>query len=204
MLEIKEANFIGSYVKLDKCPMDSKPQYAFIGRSNVGKSSLINMLCAKKDLAKVSGTPGKTQTMNYFLIDKSWYIVDLPGYGYARISQSTRADWQKMINYFLKNNTQLQYLFVLIDAMIPPQKIDIDFINKLGELNVPFAIVFTKIDRIKPDDRKRNVANFNKELLNYWDALPPQFVTSSEKKVGRNEILQFIMKTTDEFFKLAK
>jgi GTP-binding protein len=204
MFEIKEANFIGSYVKLDKCPTDNKPQYAFIGRSNVGKSSLINMLCAKKDLAKVSGTPGKTQTMNYFLIDKSWYIVDLPGYGYARISQTTRADWQKMINYFLKNNTQLQYLFVLIDAMIPPQKIDIDFVNKLGELSVPFAIVFTKIDRIKADDRKRNVADFNKELLNYWDELPPQFVTSSEKKVGRNEILQFITKTNDEFFELAK
>jgi GTP-binding protein len=201
MSYINEAVFIGSYVKFDQTPKDEKPQYAFIGRSNVGKSSLINMLCSRKDLAKVSGTPGKTQTMNYFLIDKSWYIVDLPGIGYARISQSTRADWKKMIQYFLKNNTLLQYVFVLIDSMIPPQKIDIDFINMLGELRVPFAIVFTKIDRIKADDRKRNMKNFNDELLKYWEQLPPQFLSSAEKKIGQVEILNFIKQNNKDVFK---
>jgi GTP-binding protein len=192
MPTINEAVFVGSYVKLEQTPQDTKRQFAFIGRSNVGKSSLINMLCGRKDLAKVSGTPGKTQTMNYFLINKLWYIVDLPGYGYARISQSKRAEWQKMIHYFLKNNMQLQYVFILIDAMIPPQKIDIDFINMLGQMRVPFAIVFTKIDRIKAEDRKRNVQKFNTELLKYWETLPPQFLSSAEKKIGQKEILDFI------------
>lgn len=189
---IKTAQFVGSFVREDKCPTDKLPEYAFIGRSNVGKSSLINMLTNKKDLAKVSGTPGKTQTINYFLIDNLWYMVDLPGYGYARISQTKRAEWEKMIHYFLKNRKTLQYVFVLIDSMIPPQKIDIDFLNWLGANRIPFVIVYTKTDRLLSKDLKKNIKNIQTALLQHWNALPPQFVTSAERKLGQAEILKFI------------
>ena len=189
---IKTANFIGSFVREDKCPTDNLPEYAFIGRSNVGKSSLINMLADKKGLAKTSNTPGKTQTINYFLIDTKWYMVDLPGYGYARISQSKRAEWEKMIHFFLKNRKTLQYVFVLIDAMIPPQKIDIEFLNWLGENRIPFVIVYTKTDRLYAKDLKKHLTAIQEEILKYWNELPPQFVTSAEKRVGKIEILKFI------------
>ncbi|MBL7818205.1 MAG: YihA family ribosome biogenesis GTP-binding protein [Saprospiraceae bacterium] len=192
MGNIKKAEFVGSYVKTDKCPTDGKPEYAFIGRSNVGKSSLINMLCQQKDLAKTSRTPGKTQTMNFFRINESWYIVDMPGYGYARTSKTMREAWEKMIWYYLTKRETLQYIFVLIDAMVPPQPIDLDFINKLGEKGIPFVIVFTKTDRLKAEDRKRNIENFNKKMLENWETLPPQYITSSERKLGRMEILSFI------------
>jgi GTP-binding protein len=200
MLEIKEALFVGSFIREDACPKDIKPEYAFIGRSNVGKSSLINMLCRKKyDLAKISNTPGKTQTINYYDIDKQWFMVDLPGYGYARISRTKREDWEKMIHFFLKNRKPLQYVFLLIDSMIPPQKIDIDFMNWMGENRIPFVIAYTKTDRLLPRDLKKNLQKIREEILNHWSELPPEFVTSAEKKKGRTEILKFIGEANQEF-----
>ena len=191
-MEIKNATFVGSFVREDKCPTINMPEYAFIGRSNVGKSSLINMLCRKKDLAKVSNTPGKTQTINYFDIDNQWFMVDLPGYGYARISRTKREEWEKMIHYFLKNRRNLQYVFLLIDGMIPPQKIDMDFMNWLGENRVPFVIVYTKTDRILPIDLKKNLRKIREEVLKSWETLPIEFITSAEKRRGKVEILSFI------------
>jgi GTP-binding protein len=201
---MKEATFMGSFVREDKCPVDIKPEYAFIGRSNVGKSSLINMLTGKKDLAKVSQTPGKTQTINYFLIDNEWYMVDLPGIGYARISRSKREEWEKMIHFFLRNRANLQYVFMLIDAMIPPQKKDIDFLNWMGENRIPFVLVYTKTDRILPRDLKTNLKLIQDEILKYWEELPPQFVTSAEKKRGRNEILAFVQESNRTFTSFKK
>ena len=198
-ISVKKAEFVGSFVRTDKCPTDGIPEYVFIGRSNVGKSSLINMLCEEKYLAKTSGTPGKTQTMNFFRINNAWYIVDMPGYGYARISRAMRAEWEKMIWYYLTKRETLQYVFVLIDAMVSPQQIDLDFVNKLGENGIPFVLVFTKTDRLKVDERKRNVDNFNKKLLENWENLPPQYITSSERKIGRVEILSFIEQANKEF-----
>jgi GTP-binding protein len=201
---MKEATFMGSFVREDKCPIDIKPEYAFIGRSNVGKSSLINMLTGKKDLAKVSQTPGKTQTINYFLIDHEWYMVDLPGIGYARISRSKREEWEKMIHFFLKNRANLQYVFMLIDAMIPPQKKDMDFLNWMGENRIPFVIVYTKTDRILPRDLKKNLQLIQDEILKYWEELPPQFITSAEKKRGKEEILSFVQESNLLFKPMKK
>lgn len=198
-----KAEFVGSYMRTDKCPTDGKPEYVFIGRSNVGKSSLINMLCQQKDLAKTSKTPGKTQTMNYFRIDDAWYLVDMPGYGYARISRTMREEWERMIWYYLTKRETLQYVFILVDAMVPPQQNDLDFINKLGENSIPFVIVFTKTDRIKADDRKRNIELFNEKLLENWETLPPQYVTSSERKVGRIEILSFIEDANSDYYSMT-
>lgn len=197
-----KAEFVGSYMRTDKCPTDGKPEYVFIGRSNVGKSSLINMLCQQKDLAKTSKTPGKTQTMNYFRIDDAWYLVDMPGYGYARISRTMREEWERMIWYYLTKRETLQYVFILVDAMVPPQQNDLDFINKLGENSIPFVIVFTKTDRIKADDRKRNIELFNEKLLENWETLPPQYITSSERKVGRIEILSFIEDANSDYYSM--
>ena len=197
-----KAEFVGSYMRTDKCPTDGKPEYVFIGRSNVGKSSLINMLCQQKDLAKTSRNPGKTQTMNYFHIDDKWYLVDMPGYGYARISRTMREEWERMIWYYLTKRETLQYVFILVDAMVPPQQNDLDFINKLGENGIPFVIVFTKTDRIKADDRKRNIENFNQKLLENWETLPPQYVTSAERKVGRIEILSFIEDANSDYYSM--
>jgi GTP-binding protein len=196
---MKEAIFQGSFIREDKCPIDTKPEYAFIGRSNVGKSSLINMLTAKKDLAKVSQTPGKTQTINYFLIDQEWYMVDLPGIGYARISRSKREEWEKMIHFFLKNRANLQYVFMLIDAMIPPQKKDMDFLNWMGENRIPFVLVYTKTDRILPRDLKKNLKLIQDEILKNWEELPPEFITSAEKKRGKTEILAFVQEANLTF-----
>jgi GTP-binding protein len=196
---MKEAIFSGSFIREDKCPIDIKPEYAFIGRSNVGKSSLINMLTAKKDLAKVSQTPGKTQTINYFLIDQEWYMVDLPGIGYARISRSKREEWEKMIHFFLKNRANLQYVFMLIDAMIPPQKKDMDFLNWMGENRIPFVLVYTKTDRILPRDLKKNLKLIQDEILKNWEELPPEFITSAEKKRGKEDILAFVQEANLTF-----
>jgi GTP-binding protein len=201
---MKEATFMGSFVREDKCPVDIKPEYAFIGRSNVGKSSLINMLTGKKDLAKVSQTPGKTQTINYFLIDHEWYMVDLPGIGYARISRLKREEWEKMIHFFLKNRANLQYVFMLIDAMIPPQKKDMDFLNWMGENRIPFVLVYTKTDRILPRDLKSNLKRIQDEILKYWEELPPQFITSAEKKRGKEEILSFVQESNLLFKPMKK
>jgi GTP-binding protein len=197
--DIKQADFVGSFVRSDAAPKDGRPEYAFIGRSNVGKSSLVNMLTGKFGLAKVSNTPGKTQTINYFDIDKKWYMVDLPGYGYARISRTHREAWEKMIWYYLSNRATLQYVFLLLDAMIPPQAIDMEFMNKLGERSIPFVIVYTKTDRMKSEDLKKNIAAIQAKVLESWEVLPPEFITSAEKKRGKYEVLTFIEDTNKEF-----
>jgi len=200
-LEIKYAEFIGSFPSVNQCPKPQFPEYAFIGRSNVGKSSLINMLTGKKGLAKVSNTPGKTQTLNYFQINGKWNLVDLPGYGYARISKTKRAAWEKMIARFLQNRKSLMCAFVLLDAYIPPQKIDMEFINWLGEMHIPFVIVYTKVDRIRggEEGRNKNIKAIQDELLKYWNDLPQQFITSSNKKTGQEEILNFIEGLNEQF-----
>ncbi|MEM6963264.1 MAG: ribosome biogenesis GTP-binding protein YihA/YsxC [Bacteroidota bacterium] len=200
-MDIKYADFVGSYPSLNGCPKSTFPEYAFIGRSNVGKSSLINMLTGRKGLAKVSNTPGKTQYINYFQINGSWYLVDLPGYGYARISKTKRAAWEKMIANYLKNRTNLMCTFVLLDAYIPPQSIDVEFINWLGEIRIPFVIVYTKTDRIRGGEagRNENIKAIQEELLKYWNDLPQQFISSSNDKVGRDDILKFIQDLNQDY-----
>jgi len=198
-MEINYAEYVGSFPRESQCPKADKPEYAFIGRSNVGKSSLINMLTGKKGLAKVSGTPGKTQTLNYFLIDNSWYIVDLPGYGYAKISKTKRQVWEKMIATFLQKRSTLQCAFVLLDGNIPPQQIDVEFINWLGEMHIPYVIIYTKTDKVRGNKLEGNIKAIQDELLKYWNELPQQFVTSSNKKEGREEILEFIYQINQDF-----
>lgn len=191
-MEVKQATYEGSFVRLDHCPKDERPEYAFIGRSNVGKSSLINSLVSRKELAKVSKKPGKTQTINYFLVNSEWYLVDLPGYGYAKVSQTQRASWQKMIETYLLKRETLQCAFVLIDSNIPLQKNDIQFLNWLGEKQVPFVIVYTKCDRSSKNTLEKNLNAIRTELGLYWNELPTQFVSSAEKGMGQEEILAFI------------
>lgn len=198
-MEIKEVAFIGSFERESQCPQDMVPEYAFIGRSNVGKSSLINMLCNRKGLAKVSNTPGKTQTINYFRVDDSWHLVDLPGYGYAKISKKMRQKWEDMIERYLITRPQLQVIFVLIDSRHDLQSIDLEFINWLGDRRVPFVLVYTKIDKLKKAEVAQNVEKIQTGLLQYWNALPDQFITSSEKKDGRQEILDFIGDLNNNF-----
>ena len=189
---IKQARFLISNTDVRKCPAPDRPEYAFIGRSNVGKSSLINLITNRKDLAKVSKTPGKTQTINFFEIDENWYLVDLPGYGYARVSKSTRDVFSKMIKYYISHRETLLTLFVLIDATISPQKIDLEFINWLGEMRIPFALIFTKSDRENALTIQKNVRNFKEKLSENWETLPNYIITSSEKYRGRNEVLTYI------------
>lgn len=191
-MKIKSAEYVGSFVKLEQCPKDKQPEFAFIGRSNVGKSSLVNYLCDRKALAKVSVTPGKTQTLNYFNINEQWYLVDLPGYGYAKTSRSTRAKWSEMIRNFIQKRTRLFYVFVLIDSRIPPQKIDLEFIDWMGSKQIPFCVVFTKTDKPSALETQSNIATFKNKLLESWEELPPVFITSSDKKMGKEEVLQFI------------
>ncbi|AEA44186.1 ribosome biogenesis GTP-binding protein YihA/YsxC [Fluviicola taffensis] len=189
---IKEAKFIISNTDIKLCPTDGKPEYAFIGRSNVGKSSLINMLVEKKDMAKTSGRPGKTQLINHFLINNEWYLVDLPGYGYAKASKSSRNQWEKFISQFLTRRETLINTFVLIDSRLEPQKIDIEFMSWCAEEQLPFSIVFTKIDKLSSSALQKNLAAYKKEMLKYWEALPPVFTTSSESHFGREKILNYI------------
>lgn len=189
---IKTANFIGSFTKVEQAPQPDKPEYAFIGRSNVGKSSLVNMLTNHKGLAKVSQTPGKTQHLNYFLMNDSWYLVDLPGYGFARASKSSRQQWDQMIRYYMKNRESLMCVFMLVDSRIPPQQVDLDFANWLGEQGVPFVVVFTKTDKPKQREMEANIKQFKKAMSEYWEELPPMFRTSSVKRTGQEEILAFI------------
>jgi len=195
-MEIKEATYVISSPSVDKCPKPDKPEYAFIGRSNVGKSSLINMLCNKRELAKVSANPGKTQMINHFEITSSknskWFLVDLPGYGFAIVSQKQRKGWEKMINDYVRQRENLGNLFVLVDSRHEPQKKDIDFINKLGEWQIPFSIVFTKSDKNKPGATIRHVNDFMKALSRTWTELPVYFVSSATKGDGRKEILNYI------------
>lgn len=195
-MQIKEAKYIISSPSVDKCPKPDKPEYAFIGRSNVGKSSLINMLTGKRELAKVSANPGKTQLINHFEMtsDKNskWYLVDLPGYGFAIVSQKQRKGWEKMIDDYIRKRENLSNLFVLIDSRHEPQKKDIDFINRLGEWQVPFAIVFTKTDKNKPGATTRNINAFMNELSRTWTEPPVYFSSSTVKGLGKKEILDFI------------
>jgi len=198
-MDIKNVGFVGSFENEWQCPKDVRPEYAFIGRSNVGKSSLINMLTGRKSLARVSNTPGKTQTLNYFTVDDAWYLVDLPGYGYAKISKKMRDTWEKMIERFLMERRTLMCTFVLLDSRHDLQKIDLEFINWLGERAIPFVIVYTKTDKLKKTQVKENVDRIRKGLLKYWESLPDQFITSSENNVGKEEILKFIGDLNNKF-----
>ena len=191
-MKIKEAVFIRSNTDYRKCPNADKPEYAFIGRSNVGKSSLINMLAGKKRLAKISTKPGKTQLINHFLINKLWYLVDLPGYGWAKVSRTERAKWEKMIRDYFLGRENLQCVFVLIDSRLTPQPIDIEFINWLGQKGIPCVIVFTKTDKITSNKVAQSIAKFKKRLLSDWEEMPQYFLSSAVNKTGRDEILSFI------------
>ena len=184
-MDIKSASFLVSNTTFKKCPMDGKPEFAFIGRSNVGKSSLINMLTGKKKLAKTSSTPGKTQLINHFEINEDWYLVDLPGYGFAKASKRSRQSWEIFITEYLLHRESLMTTFVLIDARLPPQKIDLEFMNWCGGKGIPFSLVFTKTDKLSSSSLQKNLTGYKKEMLKFWDDLPPVFVTSSQSKFGR-------------------
>jgi GTP-binding protein len=189
---IKDARFVISNTDYRKCPQDGKAEYAFIGRSNVGKSSLINMLTNRKGLAMTSSKPGKTQLINHFIINDEWYLVDLPGYGYAQRGKEGREKIRKIIDSYILNRTGLTCLFLLLDSRHEPQKIDLEFMNRLGELEVPFAIIFTKIDKISKGRLKENMEAYFDKLRETWEELPPVFYTSSEHKTGSDEILDYI------------
>ncbi len=191
-MDIQEVHYVGSFEREGQCPKDGLPEYAFIGRSNVGKSSLINYLCDRKDLARVSKTPGKTTMMNYFKVDNSWYIVDLPGYGYARRSKKQRAKWEQMLERYLLVRSSLHCVFLLVDSRIDHQKVDREFMSWLGERRIPFVIVFTKIDGIKPAKREEKVEAIRQDMLENWTELPQHFVTSTVLKEGKEEILAFV------------
>ncbi|MBO4328739.1 MAG: YihA family ribosome biogenesis GTP-binding protein [Bacteroidales bacterium] len=189
---IKDARFISSNNRFEKLPKDNKPEYAFIGRSNVGKSSLINALVQRRGLAKTSSTPGKTIAINHFLVNDQWYLVDLPGYGYAQRSKKSREEWRIMLANYISRRRNLLYTFVLIDSRIEPQNSDLGFMEWLGENGIPFCIVFTKADKLSNAELTTNIEAYKKRLLEDWEELPPLFITSSETKRGREEILDFI------------
>lgn len=191
-MEIKKAAFVISSPTVQQCPADTKPEYAFIGRSNVGKSSLINMLCNHKGLVKTSATPGKTLLINHFIVNNEWYIVDLPGYGYAKRSKKEVEKLDQMIRGYILQREQLVNVFVLVDIRLEPQKIDLDFIEWLGLSGIPFSIVFTKADKLTPNKARQAVEAYKKTLSENWEELPPIFVTSAEKKEGRDEVLDYI------------
>lgn len=191
-MEIKSSEFVISAPSVNQCPKDVKAEYAFIGRSNVGKSSLINMLCNHKGLAKTSSTPGKTLLINHFIINKEWYLVDLPGYGFAKRSKTVQQKLQNMISSYILQREQLVNTFVLVDIRHEPMAIDVDFINWLGQSRVPFAVVFTKADKLTPSKAKQSAEAWMNKLKDSWEELPPYFITSSEKRIGRDEILNYI------------
>ncbi len=196
---IKSAEFIISNTKMTALPKPTLPEYAFIGRSNVGKSSLINMLCRKKGLAKTSQSPGKTQVINHFKINDNWYLVDLPGYGYAKVSQTTRKSWEGMIKTYLEKRENLQCVMALIDSRLEPQKVDLEFIDWLGSKGIPFVIIFTKADKQSKTKTAANVELFKSTLSKNWDELPQCFVTSAEETTGRDEVLGFIDQINQQF-----
>ncbi|MFI3318717.1 MAG: ribosome biogenesis GTP-binding protein YihA/YsxC [Rikenellaceae bacterium] len=197
-MQIHKAEFKCSSEKLSQLPKDSLCEFAFIGRSNVGKSSLINMLTGRGGLAKVSGTPGKTRLINHFTINNSWYLVDLPGYGYARTSKSMREAFSKIITNYVTKCERMHFLFVLVDSRLEPQKIDMEFIKMLGENGIPFGVVFTKADKLSLSQQRRSVDRYKEFLHEYWEELPPLFVTSGEKGTGREEVLDFIGRCLEE------
>ena len=191
-MKITSADFVKSSAKLEECPKPTKNEFAFIGRSNVGKSSLINMLMQRKDLAKTSGKPGKTQLINHFEINEDWYLVDLPGYGYAKTSKKNRAVFQHMITTYIKERPNLINTFVLVDCRHDPQKIDLEFMEWCGMEGIPFSIVFTKIDKLGSSALMKQIARYKKKLLLQWEELPPVFMTSAEGRTGREEVLRYI------------
>ena len=198
-MKIKSADFVISNTDYELCPKEALPEYAFIGRSNVGKSSLINAIVDRKNLAKTSGKPGKTQLINHFKINNNWFLVDLPGYGYAKISKTKRHEFKKMINNYLLNRKNLICLFVLLDIRHNTQKIDIEFMQQMGEEGIPFVMVFTKSDKISQTQIIKNIDKYKEEMLKYWESLPEIFITSSEKQIGTNDILNFIEKYNKGF-----
>ena len=196
---IKSSEFVVSNSEVAKCPNSKLPEYAFIGRSNVGKSSLINMLTARKSLAKTSGRPGKTQLINHFLINKDWHLVDLPGYGYARVSKSIKKTFQKFITQYFEHREQMLCAFVLIDSRHNPQPIDLEFMQWLGEHGIPFCIIFTKADKLKPNAVSRNVETYKQKMLEIWEEMPRYFITSSTNDMGRDDVLSYIQSLNDQF-----
>ncbi|HMP28391.1 MAG TPA: ribosome biogenesis GTP-binding protein YihA/YsxC [Saprospiraceae bacterium] len=191
-MEIRNAEYVASFVREDQCPKSTIPEFAFIGRSNVGKSSLINMLTNKKELAKVSKQPGKTQKLNYFIIDDTWHLVDLPGYGYAKVSKKQREEWGRMIKFYLRVRSQLTVAFVLLDARQTVQKIDIDFINWCGSSEVPIVIVYTKCDKVNEGQLNKNIESIRTAILEMWEEMPKEFFTSAQNNTGREELLNYI------------
>lgn len=196
-MKIKNASFISSSHNVTQCPKGELPEYAFIGRSNVGKSSLINMLTERKNLAKTSSTPGKTRLINHFNIDNKWFLADLPGYGYAKVSKKQRENFAKMIEQYATLRNNLVCFCVLIDARIPPQQIDLDFIEWLGDSNLPFVIVYTKIDKVSQKEKSKTITQMHKELSEYWEEMPLMLETSAVKGTGREELLNFIESTNN-------
>ena len=191
-MQIKSAEFVVSNQDVAKCPNNNIPEYAFIGRSNVGKSSLINMLTDRKSLAKTSGRPGKTQLINHFIVNDNWYLVDLPGYGYARVSKSTKKVFQKFITAYFEKRKQLVSAFVLVDIRHKPQPIDLEFMQWLGENTIPFSIIFTKADKLKPKAIENHIEDYKTILLETWEEMPNYFVTSASKKIGKDALLEYI------------
>ena len=200
LVEIKKAAFITSSPTIELCPPPKKPEYAFIGRSNVGKSSLINMLCNKKSLAKTSATPGKTQLINHFLINDAWYLVDLPGYGWARVSKTTKEEWNTSLRNYLSKRENLINVFVLIDIRHDAQKNDIAFMNWLGEQGIPFSIIFTKSDKLKPKQIDTKVKAYEQSMLEFWEEMPLYFVTSSLHKSGKDQVLSYVQQLNQTCF----
>ena len=191
-MEIKIAQFVVSNTDVTKCPAPTLPEYAFIGRSNVGKSSLINMICERKNMAKTSGKPGKTQLINHFIINDNWYLVDLPGYGYASVSKDKKEDWVAFIQEYILKRENLMCLMVLVDSRLEPQKIDLEFMDWLGENGISFVIVFTKMDKLSKTKTANNIKHYEEEMSKTWDELPQRFYTSAEKGLGKVELLNFV------------
>lgn len=198
-MKIKKADFVISNTDIKKCPEPTLPEYAFIGRSNVGKSSLINMLVERKNLAKTSGRPGKTQLINHFIVNEDWYIVDLPGYGFAKTSKENRYKWTKFIEKYLRERTNLMNTFVLIDSRLPPQENDLAFMNWLGTHQIPFAMVFTKSDKLASAALQKNLNAYKKKMMQFWAELPPVFISSSTSKLGREKILNYVDQINKSF-----
>ena len=196
-MQIKSAEFVVSNSDVSKCPKELLPEYAFIGRSNVGKSSLINMLTSRKSLAKTSGRPGKTQLINHFIINKNWYLVDLPGYGYAKVSKSSKKVFQKFITAYFNQREQLISAFVLVDIRHEPQPVDLEFMQYLGENSIPFSIIFTKADKLRPKAIDNHIEAYKNIMLETWEEIPNYFITSSSKDIGKKELLEYIDTTNN-------
>jgi len=203
-MKIKSAEFVMSNSDVAKCPNNRLPEYAFIGRSNVGKSSLINMLTGRKSLAKTSGKPGKTQLINHFIINDNWYLVDLPGYGYAKVSKTSKKKFQKFITDYFEKRLQLVLAFVLVDIRHKPQPIDMEFMAWMGEHQIPFSIIFTKADKLKPKAIERHIIEYKTEMLKQWESMPNYFITSSSKYIGKEELLNYIDETNEEINSLRQ